>query len=111
MKAILLILFASVLAVSCNNEKKNSTITDEQKGDSVTIKPDNSINPFDPTDVSPMDMSYFPVDYPQLKISKGTTEPPKARIIYSRPHLGGRRLFQNLLSLLNIITAILMQQR
>ncbi|HRA10230.1 MAG TPA: hypothetical protein PKX31_01100, partial [Chitinophagaceae bacterium] len=73
MKAILLILFASVLAVSCNNEKKNSTITDEQKGDSVTIKPDNSINPFDPTDVSPMDMSYFPVDYPQLKISKGTT--------------------------------------
>ena len=43
-------------------------------------------------------MSYFPVDYPQLKISKGTTEPPKARIIYSRPHLGGRRLFQNLLS-------------
>ena len=48
MKAILLILFASVLAVSCNNEKKNSTITDEQKGDSVTIKPDNSINPFDP---------------------------------------------------------------
>jgi len=98
MKAILLILFTSVLSVSCNNETKTSTITDKQNDDTVTIKPDNSINPFDPTDISPMDMSYFPVDYPQSKIQGGGTEPPKARVIYSRPHLGGRRLFQNLLS-------------
>ena len=98
MKTILLVLFASVLAVSCNNGNDNSTITDKNKDDTVTIRPDNSINPFDPTDISPMDMSYYPVDYPQMKMSKATTELPKARVIYSRPHLGGRRLFQNLLN-------------
>lgn len=98
MKTVLLVLFASVLAVSCNNGNDNSTITDKNKDDTVTIRPDNSINPFDPTDISPMDMSYYPVDYPQMKMSKATTELPKARVIYSRPHLGGRRLFQNLLN-------------
>lgn len=98
MKTVVLVLFATILFVSCNNGNDNSTIPDKDKVDSEAIKPDNSINPFDPTDVSPMDMSYFPVDYPQLKISKGITTPPKARIIYSRPHLGGRRLFQNLLT-------------
>ena len=98
MKTILLVLFASVMAVSCNNGNDNSTITDKNKDDTVTIRPDNSINPFDPTDISPMDMSYYPVDYPQMKMSKATTELPKARVIYSRPHLGGRRLFQNLLN-------------
>ncbi len=99
MKTVLLVLFASILFVSCNTGNDNSTIADKDKGDSINIKPDNSINPFDPTDVSPMDMSYYPVDYPQTKMSKATAELPKARVIYSRPHLGGRRLFQNLLTL------------
>ena len=86
------------LSFSCNDGNKTTTTTDINKSDSIpSIKPDNSINPFDPTDVSPMDMSYFPVDYPKLKMSKATTELPKARVIYSRPHLGGRRLFDNLL--------------
>ncbi len=99
MKALALIFFASVISFACTNNKTDNTpLTDSKKGDSVEIiKPDNSINPFDPTDVSPMDMSYFPVDYPQMKMSKATSALPKARIIYSRPHLGGRRLFQNLL--------------
>ncbi len=98
MKTVLLVLFASILVVSCNNGNNNSTITDKSKDDTVTIRPDNSINPFDPTDISPMDMSYYPVDYPQMKMSKSTTQLPKARVIFSRPHLGGRRLFQNLLN-------------
>ena len=48
-------------------------------------------------DVSQMDVSYFPPDYPVLKMSGKTTEPPKARVIYSRPHRGGRTIFGNLL--------------
>ena len=98
MKVVLLVLLACALSFSCKDGNKTTTTTDINKSDSIpSIKPDNSINPFDPTDVSPMDMSYFPEDYPKLKMSKATTELPKARVIYSRPHLGGRRLFDNLL--------------
>lgn len=86
------------LLVSCSSN--TSTVNNEKNNtdSNITIKPDNSINPFDPTDISPMDMSYFPEDYPQMKMAKTTTDQPKARVIYSRPHLGGRRLFQNLLN-------------
>lgn len=54
-------------------------------------------NPYADPDVSGMDVSYFPPDYPVLKMTGKTTEPPKARVIYSRPHRGGRVIFGNLL--------------
>ena len=98
MRSVALVLLIALFSISCNNGDKNSNATDVIKTDSLPpIKPDNSLNPFGPTDISPMDMIYFPVDYPQLKMRKTSTQSPKARIIYSRPHLGGRRLFQNLL--------------
>jgi hypothetical protein len=50
-------------------------------------------NPYVPVDVSPMDMAWLPVDYPKLTIKKST---PVARIIYSRPHKQGRKIFGNL---------------
>lgn len=50
-----------------------------------------------PVDVSPMDMSYFPADYPKLKMMDSISIPPVMRIIYSRPHLQGRELFENIL--------------
>jgi len=52
-------------------------------------------NPYVDVDVSPMDMAYFPVEYPKLKMSKLTNEPPVARVIYSRPHLQGRHIFHD----------------
>lgn len=98
MRVVILVLLISVFSFSCNNGNNNTSKKVVTINDSIApIKPDNSINPFDPTDLSPMDMSYFPVDYPQLKMAKATIQLPKARVIYSRPHLGGRRLFQNLL--------------
>ena len=51
-------------------------------------------NPYAPIDVSPMDMSYLPVDYPKLNNGKSL---PVARVIYSRPHKQGRRIFGTLL--------------
>jgi Protein of unknown function (DUF2911) len=48
-------------------------------------------------DISPMDMSYFPVDYPKLKMAGNIIDPPVARVIYSRPHLAKRHLFRDLL--------------
>lgn len=51
---------------------------------------------FPPMDKSPMDMSYYPVNYPALKIQNKVTEPIVARIIYSRPQKGGRTIFGGL---------------
>lgn len=48
-------------------------------------------------DKSPMDMVYFPVDYPKLKMANNKIAPPFARVIYSRPHLQGRQLFHDVL--------------
>ena len=44
-------------------------------------------------DKSPMDMAYFPVDYPKLKMAHTDIEPPVARVIFSRPQKGGRTIF------------------
>ncbi|MES1215270.1 MAG: DUF2911 domain-containing protein [Bacteroidota bacterium] len=47
-------------------------------------------------DKSPMDMSYFPFNYPVLKIQDKTTENPILRVIYSRPQKAGRTVFGEL---------------
>lgn len=47
-------------------------------------------------DKSPMDMSYYPVNYPVLKLQNKVTEPLVMRIIYSRPQLNGRKVFGDL---------------
>ena len=47
-------------------------------------------------DKSPMDMAYFPTDYPVLKIQDKTPGPLVARVIYSRPQKNGRKLFGDL---------------
>lgn len=49
-----------------------------------------------PLDKSPMDMSYYPVNYPILKIQDKVTEPLVARVIYSRPQVNGRIIFDGL---------------
>ncbi len=47
-------------------------------------------------DKSPMDMTYYPANYPVLKIQDKATEPLVARIIYSRPQKSGRTVFGEL---------------
>ena len=49
-----------------------------------------------PVDKSPMDMSYFPNNYPVLKINDKVTEPLAARVVYSRPQKAGRTIFGGL---------------
>ena len=48
-----------------------------------------------PTDLdrSPMDMSYWPANYPILKMSGKAKDMPVARVIYSRPLKNGRAIF------------------
>ena len=44
-------------------------------------------------DVSQMDMSYCPFDYPLLKMQGKIGKEPLARVIYGRPHKKGRVIF------------------
>ncbi len=52
--------------------------------------------PLPEVDKSPMDMSYYPVNYPLLKIQNKATEPVIARVLYSRPKKEGRAIFGGL---------------
>ena len=92
-----LLLMISLLA--CNNTKQDPI--PPGKNDSNTqvtaVAPVNAFNPYSTVDISPMDMSYYPVDYPKLKMSGKTSQGPYARVIYSRPHLQGRVLFKDVL--------------
>lgn len=47
-------------------------------------------------DKSPMDMCYYPANYPVMKIQGKATEPLVARVIYSRPKKEGRSVFGGL---------------
>lgn len=49
-----------------------------------------------PIDKSPMDMCYYPANYPVLKIQNKATEPIVARVIYSRPQKNGRPVYGEL---------------
>lgn len=98
-QAILLFLSVGIL-FSCSNKKEKKDpepVTGDNK-DTVTIpiNKNTGIN-YMPVDLSPMDMSYYPVDYPKLKMTKTPTVPPQARVIYSRPQLQGRQLFHDVL--------------
>jgi hypothetical protein len=54
-------------------------------------------------DKSPMDMSYFPKDYPKEKMITSNLEDPVARVIYSRPQKKERIIFADTLITQNFI--------
>lgn len=95
--AYTLILATTIITgISCN-DKKDESSTVIRKDSAARVNPERSVNPYAVVDVSPMDMAYFPSDYPIKKMSKIAAATPLARVVYSRPHLQGRILFENLL--------------
>jgi hypothetical protein len=89
--------FFLFLLASCNDTvRKKPDLQITIKKDTTFVKATAS-NPYSPVDISAMDISYFPVDYPVLKMSKKITGPPLARVIYSRPLKQGRKIFGSLL--------------
>jgi hypothetical protein len=68
----------------------------------VTINPTVTNQPIEKDiqpglDKSPMDMCYYPIDYPKLKMSGNVSEPLIARLIYSRPQKNNRVIFGDLI--------------
>ena len=95
---ILTLFLASLLLWACQDKKESPKVgSKETKDSNAIVNPDEFSNPYSSVDISPMDMSYYPVDYPKLKMANSVSGPPVMRVIYSRPHLNGRKLFQNLL--------------
>lgn len=81
--------------LACQNQEKPSEKKAEVRD--TAIAKSEAMNPYAPTDLSPMDMSYYPVDYPVLKMAGKIDTPPVVRVIYSRPHRQGRKIFGHLL--------------
>ncbi len=51
---------------------------------------------FPAPDKSPMDVSYFPDNYPILKVQNKITDVPACRVLYSRPLKNGRQVYGEL---------------
>lgn len=92
-------LLAAVIAVVVYGCAGNSTDSTAAPSDTPSnnrlgnIQPGNALSPIDR---SPMDMAYFPVDFPVRKTSRQVSGAPLARVIYSRPHRQGRAVFGGL---------------
>lgn len=84
---ITLICLLTFLFSNCNNPQPKTAV--------APINPDSisSENAYAPIDKSPMDMSYYPADFPLQKMNGAVADMPVARVIYSRPHKNGRIIF------------------
>jgi hypothetical protein len=88
--------FLFLFAISCKGKNKTETNRPvDRQGPQVADS--QSVNPYSALDISPMDMSYYPDDYPKLKMAHTVNSPPVVRVIYSRPHRQGRKIFGALL--------------
>ncbi len=81
------------MLLSCNNERLNHP--NEKISEKDSLSNNEVVNPYATHDQSPMDMSYFPKDYPVLKMNGSVADVLLARVIYSRPQKKGRNIFGN----------------
>jgi hypothetical protein len=79
-----------VLFAACTNKTDNKSAT-ETKVLHIPVSVSDSL--LLSIDKSPMDMSYFPDDYPKQKMATPDMANPVARVIYSRPQKNGRIIF------------------
>lgn len=90
----LFLIFASILHLGCKQERAPRPAPAQSNTPTASSKdPTIAVN----IDKSPLDMCYYPDDYPQLKMSGRAREPLVARVIYSRPKKEGRVIFGDVL--------------
>jgi len=83
----------AVMFLSCNDNKTNNNAMNSLVKDSLPNS--ETANPYVTHDQSPMDMSYYPSDYPVLRMNGTDSGKLLARVIYSRPQKKGRNIFGN----------------
>jgi len=96
-KFVYILLVPILFVLSCEDKSDKANAPDEpaKKTDSAIVNAPPP-NPYAIIDISPMDMNYFPVDYPKRKMAHDISTPPVMRVIYSRPHKQGRVIFGGL---------------
>ena len=89
-----LVLFIGILYLSCAQKgEPNRSRPTAGSPNSTNKESTITVN----IDKSPLDISYYPANYPQLKMTGDAKEPVVARVIYSRPKKDGRIIFGNVL--------------
>ena len=96
MKKVLLATLLPVIFFSCGEPEEKPATNDTRSKAETPIKVLPPASNYTNPDRSPMDMVYFPTDYPLLKMAGKTSAPPLMRIIYSRPQKQGRPIFGGL---------------
>jgi len=96
MRKNLLVFVTSVLFFCCKEEEKKTADNDAPSKIETPVKVLPPVTHYTVPDHSPMDMVYFPADYPLLKMAGKTTALPLMRIIYSRPQKEKRKIFDGL---------------
>lgn len=96
MKKNLSVLLVLALLVGCNQQEKTPALNDTLTRADTPVKVLPPVTHYTVPDHSPMDMVYFPTDYPLLKMTGKTNDLPLMRIIYSRPQKEGRKIFDGL---------------
>ena len=96
MKQFLLATLLPVIFFSCKEAEKKPAGNDTPTKAEAAIKVLPPASNYTNADRSPMDLVYFPTDYPLLKMTGKTSVPPLMRIIYSRPQKQGRPIFGGL---------------
>ena len=92
-RSLIIVQACIVLLLSCNNDKQQSPTINSTIKDTLPNK--ETVNPYVSHDQSPMDMSYYPPDYPVLRMNGTDSTSLVARLIYSRPQKKGRSIFGN----------------
>jgi hypothetical protein len=85
------------LLFGCKEEQKTSQPFNKDTNQVSLPLKKGPANPYSAVDISPMDIVYFPLDYPLAKSSNPDTALPNARVIYSRPQKQGRQIFGSLI--------------
>jgi hypothetical protein len=91
-----LLVFVAVCCLLAACEDKNNP-----NGNKVTVNPPSGTQQKETVtpsglDKSPMDMTYYPENYPIQKMQHKNVAPLTARLIYSRPQKNGRIIFGSL---------------
>ena len=97
MKLLKLLPICLLLFAACDQKKSEPKTIDytpvvQQPADSISLK---QTGPFKQLDVSQMDMIFYPEEYPVEKMKHQIIGEPYIRVIYSRPHKKGRKVFGN----------------
>ena len=93
----LLLLLTSFCA--CNNNTNTIAVQPENMRIPVSVNDSVILS----IDKSPMDMSYYPEEYPKQKMITPDMSDPIARIVYSRPQKNGRIIFADTTVKQNVI--------